>query len=295
MKWIVGLDLRPRSRGALHFASWLGAATAPREPDQFIAVHVLEEDHLLAALKTQHLTEVEAAARAEVRRTLDQEDPEGRIREIAVVQSTVADEGLRAERAARHADGMVVGRIARREERRIFRLGRVARRLLHDPGCPLVVVPPDLEPRAIGTGPIVALTSLDVDAEAGCDFAAALAARTGRPLDVVHVVPHLAANSPEFIPAALLSERTEELVARGEKDLEAWLRTRKLRPSRTHVLRGELFDTAILHAEQVRAPLLVVGVHHRGGLGRLLSPSISSELAATATVPVLVVPDVATG
>jgi nucleotide-binding universal stress UspA family protein len=56
------------------------------------------------------------------------------------------------------------------------------------------------------------------------------------------------------------------------------------------VLRGELFDAAVLHAEQVGAPVLVVGVHHRGGLERLLSPSIASELAATATLPVAVVP-----
>lgn len=290
MRWIIGLDLRPRSVGALRFASWLGAATAPREAERFIAVHVLEEEHLRAALRTQHLAEVEAAARGQVRRLLDAEDPDGRIVEVEVVQATAADEGLRAEQKARGADGAVIGRIARREERRLVRLGRVARRLLRDPPGPTFVIPPDLGRDAIGDGPIVALTSLDVDAEAACAFAARLAARTGRPLDLVHVVPHLAANSPEFIPAHLLAEHSEELVKQGEKDLAAWVKDRGLHPSRTHVLRGDLFDAAVLHAEQVRAPFIVIGLHPRGGLERLVSPSIASELAATATVPVLVVP-----
>jgi nucleotide-binding universal stress UspA family protein len=172
----------------------------------------------------------------------------------------------------------------------MVRLGKVARRLLRDPSVPLVIVPPDLSRSAVGTGPVVALTSLDEDAEAACRFAADLARRTGRALDLVHVVPHLAASSPEFIPVALAAERGEELIAEGEKALAAWVREQKLRPSRTNVIRGELFDASVLHAEEVRAPILVVGVHHRGGLERLLSPSIASELAATATLPVAVVP-----
>ncbi|MFO0583919.1 MAG: universal stress protein [Anaeromyxobacter sp.] len=290
MRWIIGLDLRPRSVGALRFASWLGAESAPREPERFVAVHVLEEEHLRAALRSQHLSEVEAAARGQVRRLLDEEDPEGRIVEVEVVQSTHADEGLRAERVSRKADGAIIGRLAGADERRIVRLGRVARRLLRDPPGPTFVVPPDLRRGAVGSGPVVALTSLDADAEAACDLAAALAARLGRPLDLVHVVPHLAASSPEFVPAALLAEETAVLVAQGEKDLAAWIRARGLHPSRTHVLRGDLFDAAVLHAEQARAPFLVVGVHVRGGLERLVSPSIASELAATSTLPVLVVP-----
>jgi nucleotide-binding universal stress UspA family protein len=290
MRWIVGLDLRPRSLGALHFASWLGDATAPREPDTFVAVHVLEQEHLRAALKTRHLDEIEAAASTEARRTLDREDPGGRVTEVEIVQAVGADQGLLTTRAERKADGIIVGRIAQREERRLVRLGRVARRLLRDPGKPLLVVPPDLGPAAIGTGPVVALTSLEPEAVEACRFAADLARRTGRPLDVVHVVPHLAASSPEFIPVALAAERGEELIREGEKALAAWVGRLGLHPSRTHVIRGELFDAAVLHAEEVRAPLLVVGARRRGGLERLLSPSIASELAATSTVPVAVVP-----
>lgn len=301
MRWIVGVDLRPRSLGALRFASWLGAVTsdvgkearaAPGmgEVDRFIAVHVLEDEHLRAALKTQHLDELEAAARGQLRKLLDEEDRDGRVVEMEVVRAATADEGLRAERESRRADGMVIGRVAGKEDRRLVRLGRVARRLLRDPPAPIFVVPPDHGRRDRIDGPIVALTSLDSNAEAACALASSLAARTGRPLDLVHVVPHLAANSPEFIPVTMLAEHNEELIKRGEQDLDAWVRARKLHPSRTHVLRGDLFDAAVLHAEEARAPFLVVGVHHRGGLERLVSPSIASELAATSTVPVLVVP-----
>jgi nucleotide-binding universal stress UspA family protein len=290
MRWIVGLDLRPRSAGALHFASWLADATAPRDPDTFVAVHVLEGEHLRAVLRTHHLDEVAAAARAQVTRTLEAEGPGGRVRELDVRQAPHADEGLAAARAAHDAGGMVIGRIARREEQRILRLGRVARRLLRAQPCPLVVVPPDVGPAQLGDGPVVALTSLEDDAVTAARFAAGLARRLGRVFELLHVVPHLSAHSPEFLPVAALDERSEELVAEGQKGLAAWVKAHDLAPDRSTVLRGELFEVATLHAERERAPLLVVGGHRRGALERYLTPSIGGELAATATVPVAVVP-----
>jgi hypothetical protein len=56
MRWILGLDLEPRSRGAVQLARWIARAT--RGGDEFVAVHVLGEDHVRAILKHQHLDEI---------------------------------------------------------------------------------------------------------------------------------------------------------------------------------------------------------------------------------------------
>jgi nucleotide-binding universal stress UspA family protein len=290
MRWIVGLDLLPRSAGAVHFASWLAGATAPRGADGFVAVHVLEQEHLRAALRTHHLDELLASARAAVVRTLEAEGAAGAVGDLDVVQAATADEGLAAARVARDAGAVVLGRRARRDEDRLVRLGRVARRLLRAPPCPLVVVPPDLGPADLGDGPVLVLTSLEDDALSAARFGADLARRTGRRLELLHVVPHLAANSPEFLPAAALEERTEELVAEGERALAAWVRRHALAPDATLVRPGDLFSVAPRRAEVARAPVLVVGARRRGAVERWLTPSIATELAATAPVPVAVVP-----
>ena len=49
-------------------------------------------------------------------------------------------------------------------------------------------------------------------------------------------------------------------------------------------------DQAIAFAEAQRSPLLVAGARRRFGVDRLLVPSIGRELAATAGVPVAVIP-----
>src|SRR4029450_10444023 len=128
MKWIIGLDLRPRSFGALHFATWL-TKTVPKADDRFIAVHVLEPEHLRAALRVSHLDEVLAAARDAGKRILEREAPGERIRELEIVEGQEADEGLVAAVARHGADALVIGRIAGRSESALVRLGRVARRL----------------------------------------------------------------------------------------------------------------------------------------------------------------------
>ena len=137
---------------ALHFATWL-TKTVPKADDRFIAVHVLEPDHLRAALKYSHMDEVLAAARDAGHRILEHEAPGERIRELEIIQGVSADEGLVAALTRHDADALMVGRIARRSEMALVRLGRVARQPRAALPVPVVVVPPDIEPRASGAGP----------------------------------------------------------------------------------------------------------------------------------------------
>ncbi|WP_242360962.1 MULTISPECIES: universal stress protein [Anaeromyxobacter] len=286
MRWIIGLDLRPRSHGALHFATWL-TKTVPKSDERFIAVHVLEPEHLRAALKYHHLDELIAAARESGRRTLEREGAGERVQELEILEGMGADDGL-IEALARHdADALLVGRIAGRSEAALVRLGRVARRLLRRLPAPVVVVPPDLETADIGGGPIVALTRLDESSTEACRFAGRFAAQTGRRLVLLHVVPYL---ELPFLAGASVDEIAREQKRAAEVACAAWIERLQLHVDEAVVEQGDVLDRADAIVEAREAPLLVVGASRRVALDRLATPSLARELAATAAVPVAVVP-----
>jgi nucleotide-binding universal stress UspA family protein len=292
MRWIIGLDLRPLSHGALEFAAWLsaGAAAASAEPPRFVPVHVLEEDHLLAVLRHHHLDEVVAAARDEARRALERHGRAAWLEDLRVVQALQANESLEEARASAGADAIVIGRAAGRDERRVVRLGRVARRLLRALPAPVVVVPPDLRASDVGTGPVVALTAAAGDAVDAIRFAEDVARRAGRKLAVVHVARDPAGAGLPFVPAVSLGRAREDELREARARLDAWIAAEGLRPDATAVLQGNLIEQAIGYAEAQASPLLVVGARRREGVDRVLVPSVGRELAASSTVPVAVVP-----
>ncbi|ABS25238.1 universal stress protein [Anaeromyxobacter sp. Fw109-5] len=290
MNWIVGIDLRPLSHGALQFAAWLAANAGAGGADRFVPVHVLEEEHLRTMLRYHHLDEVIDAAREEAKRTLLREGRAEWLGDLQIVQAVNAERSLEFVRAAAGAEAMVIGRAAAREGHRIVRLGRVARRLLRNLPSPVVVVPPDLRLGDVGPGPIVALTSLADDALEASRFASALARHTGRKLALVHVVGDPAGRGLPFMPSASLERARLDEVRYGEPELAAWVAAAGLRPDTTTVLQGNVIDEAIAFAERERSPLIVAGARRRTGVDRMLLPSIGRELAATSPLAVAVVP-----
>lgn len=289
--WIIGVDLRPLSHGALQFGAWMAEHAVPPEETRFVPVHVLEDDHLRNVLRYHHLDEVVAAARGEARRALESQGRSGWLEDLRIVQAPHADERLEAERASSGAEAIVIGRAAGARERPIVRLGRVARRLLRAIPAPVLVVPPDLRSGEVGAGPVVALTSAAGDAPHGVRFAAAVARRIGRKLALVHVVADPAREGLPFVPAATLERAREDELRDGERALAAWIASAGLRPDSATVLQGNVVEQAVLFAEAQRAPLIVAAARRRSGIDRVLVPSIGRELAAVASVPVAVVPE----
>lgn len=289
MKWVVGLDLRPRSSGAMQFARWLASVA---RGTTFIGVHVLEQEHLLAVLRDQHLDEVLSGARRAAEASIASEGASGAIATVDVVQALNAPEGLRDAATRLQADGILVGRAAPREGQKLVRLGRVARRLLRMSTLPAIVVPPDMREADFGgDGPVVALTNLTDESVATCRFAESIAQELGRTLSIVHVVEPPSVASAQYVATATLerveAERREE--ARGA--LATWIAASGIRADSTEVLSGNVVEAASELAETHRAALLVAG-SRRGGsaLERILVASTASELAAAATRPVAVVP-----
>lgn len=290
MEWLVGMDLTDRGQGALGYARWL-AGVLPAGRDRFTGVHVLEENELRQLLRYHHLEEVEQQAAAAAARVATQAGADAVLTERRVVVGTTAEhtlEGLAHQPGVR---ALVIGRQARRGEKRVVRLGRVARRLLRTLPAPVVVVPPDLQPSDVGEGPVLFAASTDDDATAAAELAKQLAADLGRPLSVVHVVPGDDYLAAEMVPAGVAGDFFHELRQDHERNLVAWMRAHGLGGVPHLVSEGSVVDRLAEVAREERSPLVVVG--SRGlGLGmRLFSSSVATDLAAASEVPVVVVPN----
>jgi nucleotide-binding universal stress UspA family protein len=185
---------------------------------------------------------------------------------------------------------LVIGRRAKSGQDRIVRLGRVARRLLRTLPCPVLVTPPDLDPSGLGAGPIIAATDAREDSRSACALAARLAERLGRKLLLAHVVPMPEGWGGSYLPRDSVARVTAELQASGEIELERWAKSEGLHGHAAVVLQGGVLARVLALADEVAAPMIVVGSHELGPVPRFFVASVGSELAAMATVPVLVVP-----
>ena len=289
-RWVVGLDLRPSGQGALRFAHWLAGATRQGQPT-FVGVHVLVEAHLRAALRYHHLDELVDGAREQAQMLIDHAGAGDVLGECHVVQGLHAEESLEAARVYHHAEGLIVGRLAPREGHHVFRLGKVARRLLRRLDGPVVVVPPDWDPEATSEqGPIVCATNLGAGAERAARFAAETAKRLGRRLVLVHTVPIPEDYGANYIPQASRDKIAEECHADGVRELTAWIEAMGITEADQEVRQGHVTEQLLQVVRNTEAAMLVTGSRRLSTMERWLLSSVASELAATSPCPVAVVP-----
>jgi nucleotide-binding universal stress UspA family protein len=290
MRWILGLDLRPLCEGALRFANWLSAASHAPGGERCIGVHVLEEKHLLAVLRYHHLPEVLEGARASAEAIVAEQQAAGVIPAIEVLQGASVPEVLEAARLRHGADGTIIGRAAGTAGTGVVRLGGSARRILLSAAAPVIVVPPDLHPELLGEGPVLALTDLQPSSVAACGFASAIAQNLARPWALLHVAPIPEEFAPPYLPVVSLEGMRRDFRVEGEKGLAEWIAAQGLHPTASAVLQGPVVDSALAFAHAQGSPLLVTGSRRLSALERTLLPSVGSELASSAPVPVAVVP-----
>ncbi len=147
MRWIVGLDMHRRFRGALQFAHWFRLHRRTGTKVDFVGVHVLD-DAVHTSLPSERLAEVLHQASEAVARVADEINAEA-LSDLRVVWATSADEGLAQAAGTAEFSGLVVGRRAPMADAHAWvRLGTAPRRLLrHLPG-PTMVVPISHGPRS---------------------------------------------------------------------------------------------------------------------------------------------------
>ncbi len=285
-KWIIGLDLGPRSLGALRFATWM-VRHSQAGGERLVGVHVLEEAHLQAALRYHHLSELETNADRTAQEQLAQVGASD-VLSVHVVEGTQAETTLEAACAFHRGNVLVIGRNAPRDSANPVRLGRVARRVLRSLDEPVMVVPPDLTDA--GSGAVILAAGLDEDGDAAAAFAQDFATRFGRELVLVRVAPLPEHHSAQYLPTETLAKLRAEHQHAADRDLATWAEEHGLGEQRRIVLQGAVVDQLVDLADKERALAIITGSRRLTLFERWLLASTGSELAARAACPVVVVP-----
>lgn len=273
MRWIVGIDQRDRSRGAIEMAAWLRAHSHAPDEQQLYGLHVLEGEIGDPEVRARIVDD----ARRAIDRSIASPTP---LAELHVGDGSAVEESLQRYADVVGAEAMLIGRIGTREVTGITRLGKVARRMLRSSAYPVVVVPPDLQRTAIGTGAIVLATDLGPASTNAARFARRIATACERELLVLHVDGTI----PPAYPELTISPGPEL------GDVIAWARQHELEPTRVRLARGDVLDHVLSVATEERAPLIVVG-SRRLTLGeRVFGSSLGTDLARAADRAVAVVP-----
>lgn len=283
--WLLGLELSPRSSGALQFTRWLRGTLNAR----VLGVYVNEL--WLSNLLLDGGASFTLAVRNETVQWLAElgpGEPGSPVDEVKVIDEVDAENGLAT--AARGAPGLVVGRRVTGDNT-VVRLGRVTRRLLRGLPAPVIVVPPELAIDAFA-GPVVLASDFSDASAAAARFAAAFAQRLGRSLVCVHV-----GELRQDMPFAEHDPRWNDM-RRGwktttERAASDWARAHC--PGTELVVEfGDPAARLVAVAARLGACLLVVGSGRPGMLERIFVGSTASTVAATASSAVAVVPADAT-
>jgi nucleotide-binding universal stress UspA family protein len=257
------------------------------------AVHVLKEPFLQSVLRHHDLEEVLRQAQQEAARVVAEAGAGDDIREIHIKKADCVETALENARVECGADGLILGRQAKRMSHDVVRLGKVCRKVLRSLEAPAIVVPPDLDPGGIGEGPVIALTKLSRDSEGACQLAAKIAADLGRRVLVLHVVPTPEHYGAHYLPKETLAKLRDEHQREGEQELSRWIEAKGIGECESAVLQGSLVDEVTAHAARVEACLIVCGSRGLSAAERMLLTSVGSTLAAAASLPVAVAPTTA--
>ena len=193
------------------------------------------------------------------------------------------------------ADLVVVGSHGRSGFDRLF-LGSVAEKILRTSEVPVMVVPPQADDAApIGREPfqsIVLATDFSVGSEAALRYAASLAQHGAARLAIVHVVEPIPVGHDPLVGGSfdIIGYRAQlerEAVTTLKKAIPDWVRLGC--ETEEVVLTGKPSRQILSFAEDRRADLIVLGVHGRNALDRLLFGSTAEQLVRRATCPVLAV------
>ncbi|MEZ4452563.1 MAG: universal stress protein [Nannocystaceae bacterium] len=290
MKWIVGIDLRHRSDGAIKFAHWLRRTSAEVEACGLVGVHVVESGSLTALTQAEPRPLVLQRLADESRLVIENAGATEDFLKIDAIEGRAAAHSLEAACVYHHADGLVVGRKAATDERALIRLGSVARQLLRSLSAPVFVVAPDLDAATIGAGPIVVAVTPNDASKSAVGLARALGRRLGRDVLFVRVVTVPEDYAHIYWSGAALAAFREQFLDRAGARLREWLGELGLAEARHEVRYGPEVSEILAVAHRSDAPFVVCGSRLLGPLERMLTPSTSSELAAHAPGAVLVVP-----
>lgn len=273
MKWIIAVDLGESCEGALGWARWLRTSDA--------------DAHLVVAHAVDIATSL-APPRAEVvmrhvRKFVQTRLPEV---EMRVLEERPPEDALAHALPIHAADALVIGRRAPRDGDAIVRLGAVARRLLRRLPAPVLVCPPDIVGAEVASGPVLVCVDGEGDASA-LAFGRALADATGLPLQAITVSPPAHPSGVTYLPTPAHTVGEDQA---HEAAVRAWLAEQPGEPVELLVASGRVIPSILRVSDEVGASMLVCGSRLLSTTERIFNTSVGTALAATARIPVAVVP-----
>jgi nucleotide-binding universal stress UspA family protein len=284
-KWIVGIDVRRRSDGAVAFAAWLHAQLR----DQLIGVHVAAREMFTAMDQLAGPAVSDVRLRVELERSLVEAGLGDAFARVEVIEALDPVGPLEERCREEGACGLIIGRIAGQSTYETVRLGAVARRLLRGLVAPIWVVPPDLRAETIGDGTILVAVTPEEASVGAVRVAWRLAAGLGRKIMFVRVVNELIERSSLFPARETVEREQTDQQREAEAHTRGWLMDLEVEGP-LDVRRGGTLEEILVAARRHSAAFVVCGSRKLGMLGRIFSGSLSSELSAHSSVPVLVVP-----
>ncbi len=287
----LGLDLRPQTTGAIAYGLWL-CKTAGLQPAGHIhPVHVIEPDAMVELIRHADEDTILGAFKQRGKEILDELGHDGHIHAPEVFGGD-AVEILEDRARTEGSTALLISRRAASKAGVVFpRLGSIARRLLRRLKVPVIVAPPDLLASQVGDGPVLVAVDFEDSSYRAVEWAKPVADTLQRKLELVHM-----AEMPDQLGYAgfIQSERWEalalEILDRGRERMDEFVRAHRIEGVETTVVRGPVLPGLVDFAAASEACMLVCGSGHHGVLHRIIVPSIASEAAALASVPVAVVP-----
>jgi len=212
-----------------------------------------------------------------------------------VQEAESVHEDILAQLAALHADLLVIGTHGRAGFQRLF-LGSVTEKVIRKATCPTLIVPPraaDVAPDApVQFRRILCAVDFSDSSLDALAYAINIAEEADARLTLLHVVEIPPVLSQE--PAALdidLPRIREAAPADARRRLHELIpaQARTYCTVETAVVAGRAHQEILRQAGERQSDLVVMGVHGRGVVDRLLFGSTTHHVVRAATCPVLVV------
>jgi nucleotide-binding universal stress UspA family protein len=231
----------------------------------------------------------------ELARFLALEEPIGTPIEYHVAEAPLVHKEIAAQASRLSADLIVLGTHGRSGFERLM-LGSIAEKVVRTSRVPVMTVPPHV-PDAVPLGRdpfrrILFATDFSEGSEAALRYAASLAQHAAAPLTVVHVVEPIPVGHDPVAGSAF-----DVVAYHAALEREAAERLRHLVPDAIRlgcdtddvVARGKPYVEILRVAAERQIDLIVLGVHGRNALDRLVFGSTAEHVVRRATCPVLTV------
>lgn len=213
-------------------------------------------------------------------------DVEWRLEEASDVRRAILSRAC-----ASRADLVVMGTHGRSGFERLL-LGSVAERVMRTSSMPVLVVPPNAPAPTLGEwrcSRIVCATDFSSGSSAALSYAAHMAYQTGAALTVAHIV-ELPDQFEDDVPVDLTPYR----LARFERARTALTAAMAELPPGVHgdplLLAGRAGREILRLASEQLADVIVMGVHGRGAVDRMVFGSVTEHVVRRAVTPLLSVP-----